>query len=329
MFDAVLLVNFGGPRHVAEVESFLQTLLTDQEVIRTPFPKWLHHLIFSRVARKRAPVVSHDYQKIGGRSPIFEDTEAIAKFLFSELNVPVHTFHRYLPETHGEFIEKIERCAAKEICVFPLFPQFSYATVGSIAKWFQENLSREIVHKLRWIKSYAGHPRFIACSQEILREFLQKNALREEETLLFFSPHGLPKQFILTGDIYESECRLSFEKITEPFAQAKKLLAYQSQFGKGEWLRPYTKEVCEEILTHHQNCKNVVFFPLSFTSDHIETLFEVEYTYLPLVREKQLNAYRCPALNRRLDWLKAICKMIEEETNFSNNQMLIRQRGYR
>lgn len=327
MLEAILLVNFGGPRHLDEIEPFLQALLTDQEVIRTPFPKWLHQWIFSRMAKKRGQIIAHDYQKIGGKSPIYEDTEAIASSIFAQLKVPVFTFYRYLPETHAEFIQKIKRCKAREMRVCSLFPQFSYATIGSIAKWFEQHLSEKVIQKMRWIKSYAAHPKFITCSQNLLRDFMHENQLKEEETLLLFSAHGLPLDFILTGDIYESECQLSFEKIAEPFRKMKKLLAYQSQFGKGEWLRPYTQEVCKQILSYAAPCKNVIFFPLSFTSDHVETLFEIEYGYLPLVRKHLLSAFRCPALNRRQDWIESLAALIQEETNLCSNQMLIRKQS--
>jgi len=68
---AILLVNFGGPRNLGEVRVFLRSLLTDQEVVRTSFPKHLHTLLFSRIANKRAIKVRKEYEKIGGKSPIF------------------------------------------------------------------------------------------------------------------------------------------------------------------------------------------------------------------------------------------------------------------
>ncbi|OGN64957.1 MAG: ferrochelatase [Chlamydiae bacterium RIFCSPHIGHO2_12_FULL_49_9] len=313
-----LLVNFGGPRDLNEVAPFLVSLLQDQDVIRTKLPPFAHRLLFGWIARRRALKVRRDYALIGGKSPIYFDTEELAK----KLNISL-TFHRYLPSTHAESLEKIERSKASTICVLPLFPQFCYATTGSIARFFSENLSPKTLNKLRWIKSYAAHPAFIRSYQKRIADYLQSQNLKEEESLLFFSAHGVPKIFIEEGDIYQSECELSFKEVMKAFPKTKGLLAYQSKFGRGEWLRPYTNELCEEILSVHEGRKNIVFIPISFTSDHIETLFEIEEQYLPPVRAKNLNAFRCPSLNLEPYWIEALSEILQE-TNLCSAKMLIR-----
>lgn len=322
----ILLVNFGGPRSLSEVEPFLKELLTDREVIRTPFPQFIHNLIFRRTAKKRAKIVTHDYAGIGGKSPIYEDTEWVKSSLAEISGASILTFHRYLPETHNEFIATISKLQEDEIIVFPFFPQFSYATTGSIAKWFCDHLPEQVVGKLRWIRSYCSHKEYISCSQTLLSEFLRENQLNEEESLLLFSAHGLPQVFIDTGDIYESECQLSFTEISKAFPKAKSVLAYQSKFGRGKWLEPSTEGVCEGILGLAENRKNVVVIPLSFTSDHIETLFEIEKLYLPIIETQGLNAYRCPALGRREDWIQTIGKILEGG-NYSSTAALLRKKS--
>jgi ferrochelatase len=312
-----LLVNFGGPRHLDEIFPFLQSLLCDRDVVRTRLPAFLHNLLFTRVARKRTLKIAHDYNLIGGRSPIYFDTEALAVALSKHLFAPVLTFHRYLPATHAASLERIRQ--APRLTVLPLFPQFSYATTGSIARF----LKPLPVQQLRWIKSYAAHPAFIAAYQRRIADFLQQNNLDESDTILFCSAHGLPQTFIETGDPYESECNDSFQAIMRAFPNALGRLCYQSKFGKGEWLRPYTDEASDSILTWHQGRKNVVFVPISFTSDHIETLFEIEQLYLPLIVARGLHAYRCPALNLEPYWIEALVQIMKEP-NLCNTQMLIR-----
>lgn len=320
-----LLANFGGPRNIEEIAPFLQALLTDKDVIRTGMPDLLHDWFFSRVAKKRAKKIQIDYDLIGGKSPIYEDTEAVAELLSKQLQAPVCSFHRYLPATHRAFLEKVLESNCQEIRVFPMFPQFSYATTGSIARWFGNQFPPQVIEKMRWVKSYAGHPAFVRSYQRIIREFLINAGLAEKETVLLFSAHGVPKKYIEQGDIYEQECRLSFEKIASAFPEALSRLAYQSKFGRGEWLRPYTPDVCEGIRSWNEGRENVVFIPLAFTSDHIETLFEIEYQYLPLILKKGLKAYRCPALNRRQEWISAIVEILSNSDEFSNG-VLIRKR---
>lgn len=312
-----LIVNFGGPRNLAEVPTFLETLLTDEDVIWTSLPSFLQRLLFRKIARKRAKRVAHDYQKIGGKSPIFEDTENIAAQVASLLTKPVLTFHRYLPETHEAFIEKIEKLEEEKIIVFPLFPQFSFATTGSIARWMYENLKKEINDKLHWVKSYCDHPLFIECERQIIEDFLRENGLEESKTLLLFSMHGLPQCFVCLGDPYRNECERSYRAIANAFPLCKSAYAFQSKFGKAKWLAPSTEEMC-----HRVSAKNVVLVPLGFTSDHVETLFEIEEQYLPILRKRGINAYRCPALNQARSWILAIAKLMREEPLFKGGSLI-------
>jgi len=310
-----LLVNFGGPRNLEEVAPFLQALLCDRDVIRTRFPNFIHNFLFSRIARKRSVTVAEDYQEIGGCSPIYNDTENLAKALSEKLNAPVLTFHRYLPSTHKESLEKIN--AIPNLTVIPLFPQFCYATTGSIARFFSTRVSSS----LQWVKSYPAHPAFIRATERRIGQFLIEKNLDHKDTVLLFSAHGIPQTFIDLGDIYKTVSERSFTEVLKAFPKTLGKLCYQSKFGRGEWLRPYTNEVCEDALNWNKGRKNVVFIPISFTSDHIETLFEIEKLYLPVIQTKNLNAYRCPSLNLEPYWIEALAE-IAQDTNLSSSQML-------
>ncbi len=319
---AYVIANFGGPRNLNEIRPFLTALLTDQDVLRTPFPGWLHRLIFRQVAKKRSGKIAPDYELIGGKSPIYEDTEAVASAVSELLCQKVLTFHRYLPETHTSFLQACESIMTDEIHIFPMFPQFSYATTGSIARFFSQHLSQSILNRIRWIKSYPDHPAFVQAFQRRIKEFLQENHIPEEQTILLFSAHGLPKQFIETGDLYVSECQLSFSTISSAFPKALCKLSYQSQFGKAEWIRPYTGEFCAQASHWGKGYRHCVMVPLSFTSDHIETLYEMEQLYLPVLREQGFHAWRCPGLNRREDWIAAIAEIFQERGRIGNGMLI-------
>ncbi len=319
-----LVVNFGGPRNLQEIEPFLIALLTDRDVIRTALPSWMHKLGFTWIAKRRAKRVVHDYQCIGGKSPIFEDTEALSDALRKRGCQKVVTFHRYLPDTHSQFmIEAEQLMECDEVRVFPLFPQFSYTTTGSIARWFDQHLCCKLINKFCWIKSYPEHPVFVRAFQKTILKCLEENQIAPSETLLLFSAHGLPQRYINTGDPYKAECERSFRSIASAFPEAGHQLSYQSLFGKEEWIRPYTAEFCSSIDKQSCRYQNIVVVPLSFTSDHIETLFEIEQQYLPILKEKGFNAIRCPALNRREDWMEGIMEIVQGK-DLSSNQMLIR-----
>ena len=233
---ALLVVNFGGPRSLEEVPHFLEALLTDKDVIRTPLPNFLQDLLFKKIARKRSGKVAEDYHLIGGKSPIFEDTHWVASRLSEQIGCPYLTFHRYLRETHASFIEQITNLPQEEILVFPLFPQFSYATTGSIARFFQKHLPDSVCQKMRWVCSYYAHEKYIDAFAKTIENFLKEKEFAEEETCLLFSAHGLPKSFIEEGDPYQRQCEASFKKLSEKFPKARSLLSYQSQFGKSIWI---------------------------------------------------------------------------------------------
>ncbi len=322
--QAVLLVNFGGPRNLEEISSFLEELLTDQDVIRTSMPSFLHKLIFQQVARRRSKKIASQYAMIGGASPIYEDTEKLAHLLQKQTSKKIIPFHRYLRNTHQEFFKKIKELEADEILVLPLFPQFTYATTGSIARFFAKNLCGKTINKMLWVKSYPHRPSYILAMQQVIKDFLEKKSIKEEEVFLLFSAHGVPQKFICTGDIYKKECEQSFHAIRGCFPKAESALSYQSKFGKGEWVRPYTQDVCEMIEKWNGLQKRTVVVPLSFTSDHIETLFEIEHEYLPILKHKGIDAYRCPALNHHPLWVQALEEMIRDPHSLTTNAMLIR-----
>jgi protoporphyrin/coproporphyrin ferrochelatase len=318
-----ILANFGGPRDLAEVAPFIKELLLDPEVIRPKLPLFLHKMLFSWIAYRRSKKTVKDYEKIGGKSPIFEDTERVAKEIEKRTETTVIPFHRYLPKTHKDFFQNVIADTADEIRIFPLFPQFTYATTGSIARFFSERLPKKILNKLRWVKSYPAHPGFIKAYKSVILDFLESKGIKEEEAFLLFSSHGVPKSFIEEGDLYQMECQMSFEKLINQLPKSEGLLCYQSQFGPEEWIKPYTDEVCTHIENYCPPNKKIVIVPLSFTSDHIETLFEIEELYIEKLHKKGYNAYRCPALNFHPDWMDAILEILKEG-NWTNNQMLVR-----
>lgn len=320
---AYLIVNFGGPRSLSEIYPFLASLLTDKDTVRTKLPQFFHNCLFKKIAKRRSKRIEEEYLKMGGCSPIYGDTEAIKEMLAKKLGGTVLTYHRYLPATHNDTFAALEALEAESITVFPMFPQFSYATTGSAARQMVNCLTKKTEQKLAWVKSYANHPEFIALFVKRIQEKMLSLGIVEEETILLFSAHGVPQKFIESGDPYLFECRQSFAGIQERLPKAICRLAFQSKFGPGEWLRPYTQDIAKDILSWHQNRKNVLFVPLSFTSDHIETLVEIEELYMPLIREAGLYAHRVDAFNRSEEWVDII-KNITANFMPTTSKMLVR-----
>lgn len=313
----ILLVNFGGPRNLKEVEPFLTELLTDEEVIQTPLPSFLNRKLFTWIAKRRAPKTRQDYEEIGGFSPIYFDTEALKTCLEERLKTKVYTFHRYLPSTHKQTLEELSQ-STSPITVLPLFPQFCYSTTGSCARFIQTHLPQ---NTLNWIPSYADHPAFIKAHQTHITHFLQKKGLNPRETAFLFSFHGIPRSYVQKRkDPYEQECQRTYEGVRKAFQTSPTLLAYQSKFGPGKWLEPYTKNVSKK-LPPFELCKkkislkeypNLVILPLSFTSDHIETLFEIQKEYLPPIQAQDKKAFCCPCFRQETYWIDALQTILKD-----------------
>lgn len=319
-----LIVNFGGPRELEEIPSFLTELLTDIDVIRTSLPGPIQRFLFKRIAQRRAKKVSSDYVSIGGRSPIFAETEKLAEAVGAALEGPTYTFHRYLPATHPSFLDAFSQEECTRWKIFPCFPQFSFATTGSIARWMKSHLPKEQVQQMRWVKSYPTHPLFIRAFQEQIASFMTQKELDPKSTFLLYTAHGLPQSFVTGGDPYSFECEESYLAIQEAFPESGSLLAYQSKFGPGEWLRPYTSDVVKEVKRYVSPATStLLLIPLAFTSDHLETLYEIEQEYLPPIREAGFAAHRVPALGLNPLWIKAIPSIIQESA-LSTTEMLIR-----
>ncbi|MEX0961438.1 MAG: ferrochelatase [Simkaniaceae bacterium] len=315
----ILLVNFGGPRTLDEIPEFLSALLCDKEVIRTPLPKPIHSLLFKAIAKKRSKKITPDYEKIGGFSPIFEDTELIAKEVAKRLNRKVLTFHRYLPKTHEKFFSELKN---EDYVVFPFFPQFTTATTGSIATYFHKKMPPQFQKNLHWIRSYPDHPDYISLFQGQIKACLDEKNLEQQECLFLFSAHGIPKKFVDQGDSYPLECERSFQAILKAFKKASSLLCYQSKFGPGLWLKPYTRSVVKSIEDYAKGKNKILFIPLSFTSDHIETLFEIEEDYMAPLKAKGFEVFRCPAFNQSDAWIETIIRIIQTTPSVSNEKLL-------
>jgi len=321
MFDGFVLVSFGGPRSLQEIEPFLTALLCDKDVVLTPFPQKIHNLLFKRIAKKRAQKVAADYIQIGGKSPIFDSMARLQEYLKNAFGKPVFIFHRYLEQTHPQFMADLETFKGKRLLVFPLFPQFSYATSGSAARFFDEHLSARAIQKLCWIPSYAADSYFIQAYQKAIQQSMKQHHLSEDEICCLHSCHGIPVSLALYNDPYPTHCQMSFEGLKSHFPEAQHELCFQSQFGKAEWLKPSTLSYVQHPEKWLKR-KAVLFVPLSFTSDHIETLFEIQNEYVEPLREKGFQAFRVPAIEQDFSWVKNILK---DAQNYVSNSMLIRR----
>lgn len=288
---AVLLLQMGGPDSLDAVEPFLLNLFTDRDIIKIG-PAFLQPFIARRIVGKRAPRVRENYRQIGGRSPLRELTEQQATALQRALGdgyrcvVAMRYWH---PFTH-EALAAIEREGITRAVAVSLYPHYSRATSGSSFNELEranKKLPRPL--NLSAVRSFCDHPLYIAALAEQIEKGLAGFPDRSR-VQLFFSAHSLPQSFIDQGDPYLDHITTTVRLVMERFGDVAHHLAFQSRAGPVKWLEPSTEDKLKELAG--QGHREVLVVPLSFVSDHIETLHEIDIEYAGEAAKLGITAFR-------------------------------------
>ncbi|XP_042468520.1 ferrochelatase-2, chloroplastic-like [Zingiber officinale] len=304
----VLLLNLGGPETLDDVQPFLFNLFADPDIIRLPrMFRFLQKPLAQFISVVRAPKSKEGYASIGGGSPLREITDAQAKALRKALcdkNIPakVYVGMRYWHPFTEEAIEQIKIDGITKLVVLPLYPQFSISTSGSSLRLL-ESIFREDEYLVNMqhtvIPSWYQREGYIKAMADLIERELQKFE-SPTKVMLFFSAHGVPLAYVEeAGDPYKAEMEECVDLIMEELEQRGitngYTLAYQSRVGPVEWLKPYTDETIVEL--GQKGVKSLLAVPISFVSEHIETLEEIDVEYKELALKSGIENWgRVPAL---------------------------------
>lgn len=289
---AVLLLQMGGPDSLEGVEPFLRNLFSDRDII-TIGPAFLQPLIARFIARRRSKKVSGYYRRIGGRSPLRELTEQQAAELEKVLGREYRCFAamRYGKPDTAEALKAVADEGIGRIIALSLYPHYSRATTGSSLNELER--ARRALHPARFdvslVKQFHDHPLYIEALAEKIRRALAGFDDRSGVQLVF-SAHGLPQSFIDSGDPYLDQIRSTVSLVMERFGQVQHHLAFQSRAGPVKWLEPSTEATIEMLAA--AGSKRVLMVPVSFVSDHIETLYEIDIQYHDLARGLGISDFR-------------------------------------
>ncbi|MBI5756222.1 MAG: ferrochelatase [Nitrospirae bacterium] len=305
---AVLLINLGGPDSLDSVEPFLYNLFSDPDIMG--YNRVLNPLLrpLARyIARKRTPQVKKYYSMIGGKSPIVKLTMQQGKALEDALsaygNIWVFVSMRYCRPTIEEAVEDMLTFPLKKIIVLPLYPHYSVTTTGSSINEFNREFNRAMRQpgigniEICTIKEWYDNPTYIDAMCDTIQKTIESHKLNIRKTHIVFSAHGIPLRFIRRGDPYAKQIEKCAVLVAGKLGAAENYhLSYQSRVGPLRWLGPSTDEVLKEL--GKKGAKDVMLVPISFVSDHVETLYEMDILY----KEKAMaygitNFYRVPALN--------------------------------
>jgi ferrochelatase len=313
----ILLLNLGGPEKAEDVRPFLFNLFADPEIIRLPFP-WLQKPLAWLISTLRYQKSQANYAQIGGGSPLRRITEAQGEALGQELtsmgqDAQVYIGMRYWHPFTEEAIARIKRDRVERLAILPLYPQFSISTSGSSFRVLEEIWKADPVTSLidyTLIPSWFDHKGYLEAMAELIVQELTKFD-DPDRVHIFFSAHGVPVSYVQeAGDPYQREIEECAELIVKTLNRPNPhTLAYQSRVGPVEWLQPYTEDALNKLGA--AGVKDLLVVPISFVSEHIETLQEIDIEYREIAEEAGIsNFQRVPALNTHPTFIKALADLV-------------------
>lgn len=327
----VLLLNLGGPWTLDDIKPFLRNLFNDRDIIPLPGGPALQGFWARFISTVRTPRVRTKYAEIGGGSPLLKWTRVQAQGLADLLNgggiegetiesldahdprIPqeegpfvVALGMRYSPPTAGEALEYLHSRGCRRVVVLPLYPQECRATTGSSLKDL-DGASKGLGggFDFKAIRSFHTHPLYLKAMVERIHEGL--GSFPGGDTVVLFSAHGVPIRIVETGDPYVRHVRETVDGLLGLLGDDVReyRLAYQSRTGPVRWTEPGTDEVLEELGRAGKD--QVLIVPISFVSDHIETLHEVDIEFRVVAERAGIEHYhRAPALNDSPLFLEAL-----------------------
>jgi ferrochelatase len=296
----VVLLNMGGPDSLNAVRPFLARLFSDKALIRLPASAITQPLFAWIVSGLRARKVRRYYEEIGGGSPIAAITERQRFALEGALRATggrfrVYTGMRYWYPLAKHAVLEMKDDAVSRAVALPLYPHFCSATTGSslsdLRRWMKW---AGCSFPLTEIRSYPEHPKYVAALAETVAA-----AIREADRggiFLLFSAHGVPQSLIDGGDPYREETARTVAAVMRSFPGLPHGISYQSKVGRTAWLPPDT--VDEVTRLAREGVRTLVVVPVSFVSEHIETLHELDVRLAAHARQAGIQSFlRAPALN--------------------------------
>lgn len=315
----VLMLNMGGPATLDEVGPFLHRLFHDKDLIPLPAQKQLAPFI----ATRRTPKIIEQYRQIGGGSPIRKWTEHQGEEMVKILDkispeTAPHKFYvgfRYATPLTEDALSQMEADGVERGIAFTQYPQYSCSTTGSslnaVYKYYKQ---LNVPSSIDWsvIDRWPTHQGLIkAFSQTIVDELEKFPPEVKDDVVIIFSAHSLPMSVVNRGDPYPQEVAATVQRVMEMLNFSNQYrLCWQSKVGPLPWLGPQTDESIKGLVKNGK--KNILLVPIAFTSDHIETLFELDLEYADELGKEvgAENIRRSNAMNDNKIFVQALADLV-------------------
>jgi protoporphyrin/coproporphyrin ferrochelatase len=308
----VILLNMGGPDSPDSIRPFLYNLFSDREIIRLG-PAFLQKPFASILSRVRARHAKQIYGEIGGKSPIPAITKAQALALQNELRsmdeasigspFRVSVGMNYWKPFIKDAVINMASYRVDELVALSLYPQYSRATTGSAMKSFRD--SADGLHlKYRCIESWHAHPLYI---DALVEKIMEGMTAFSQRPVVLFSAHSLPQKLIDEGDPYLENIKGTISMLEDRIKMNCRL-SFQSRSGPVKWLGPSTEETLSDLA--NAGVRNLLVVPISFVSDHVETLYEIDILYKELAESLGINLKRTESLNTSPTFIRCLADLV-------------------
>ncbi len=290
MKRGLLLLNMGGPNSVDEVEMFLRNMFSDKNILT--MDRYTRALVREIIIFNRINEVKENFiQNLGGKSPLPELTNQLIEKLKTKLDMPIAPAMRYVPPFATEALEAFQKEGVEELILFPMYPQYSTTTTLSSVEDIEERCEAlGYAPEIKVIEPYYDDYDYIKMSVKKIMEALGDK--KSEEYDLLLSAHGLPMSIIKAGDPYQNQVEGNVSAIRTylhergvKFNNVK--LVYQSKVGSSAWLEPNLVDVLRN--PYH---RKVLIYPLAFTVDNSETLYELDIEHREIADKIKYDDYR-------------------------------------
>jgi len=311
---ALILLNMGGPDSLAAVEPFLYNLFCDRELIQLPAGALLQKPFAKVISHIKAKKVVKHYRTIGGKSPLLEWTQKQAAGIATRLGADFEPYviMRYWHPRAEEVLNQIKAAEIDRAIVVSMYPHYTGATTGSSINDFKRAAAKVYPElEFQLIEEWFDWSGYLDALANRIKEGLDSfHELMRDEVQILFSAHALPQKFIDRGDPYQRQVETTAREVMQRVGDYAWSIAYQSRSGPVKWMEPSTDHVLTELASA-KHCA-VLMVPISFVSDHIETLEEIDIGYRHLATSQGIvNFCRAPSLNEHADFLVGMAELVK------------------
>ncbi|BCR06101.1 ferrochelatase [Desulfuromonas versatilis] len=309
----LVLLNMGGPDSLEAVRPFLRNLFSDRELIQLPLGSLLQKPFAGMISFFRSRKVVENYREIGGKSPLLHWTlrqgEGIAERLGGSFRP--YVVMRYWRPGAEEALRQMRADGVEQAVVLSLYPHYTGATTGSSLKDFRRAVE-QVYPQLRYsvVDDWYAWPGYLDALANRIREGLEGfHELMRDQVQILFSAHALPQKFIDRGDPYLEHVLETAKGVMTRIGERPWHIGFQSRSGPVKWMEPDTVQVLDNLAA--EGHRSVLMVPISFVSDHIETLFEIDVEYAEHARKVGLDLFhRAPSLNDHGDFLDGMAALV-------------------